>query len=241
MKQRIAITLFLLLGIGPAAIAQSQLGEIRGNVIDADSEESLPFVQVYVLNGETEVGSTIADETGSFKIKALPSGTYNVKISFTGYTAKLITNVDVQSNKIRWMKDLGLAEGVVISGYTVEAFETPLIEPEDPSAQTISAKQIENSPRIRDLSGLLSSISSDVKLTDNREISIRGSRPGSSAYFIDGVKQSTTVAPLPGRAIGRVTVYTGGIPASYGDVTGGVVIMETKSYFDLYNQRKAQE
>lgn len=241
MKQRIAITILLLLGIGPAAIAQSQLGEIRGNVIDADSEESLPFAQVYVLNGETQVGTAIADDAGNFKIKALPAGVYNVKISSTGFTTRLVTNVEVQANKIRWMKDESLAEGVEMGGVDVVAFITPLIEPEDPSAQTISAKQIENSPRIRDLSGLLSSISSDVKLTDNREISIRGSRPGSSAYFIDGVKQSTTVAPLPGRAIGRVTVYTGGIPASYGDVTGGVVIMETKSYFDLYNQRKAQE
>jgi len=29
--------------------------------------------------------------------------------------------------------------------------------------------------------------------------------------------------------------YTGGIPAKYGDTTGGVVILETLSYFDLYN------
>ena len=32
---------------------------------------------------------------------------------------------------------------------------------------------------------------------------------------------------------------TGGLPARYGDVTGGVVAIETKSYFDLYQQRNA--
>jgi hypothetical protein len=35
-------------------------------------------------------------------------------------------------------------------------------------------------------------------------------------------------------------VYSGAIPAKYGDTTGGVVVMETLSYFDLlreYNNR----
>ena len=41
---------------------------------------------------------------------------------------------------------------------------------------------------------------------------------------------------IPGIAVGSVKVYTGGIPAAYGDVTGGVIVVETKSYFD-YAQR----
>ena len=36
-----------------------------------------------------------------------------------------------------------------------------------------------------------------------------------------------------------ITIYTGGLPARYGDVTGGVVAIETKSYYDLYMQEKA--
>jgi outer membrane receptor protein involved in Fe transport len=43
---------------------------------------------------------------------------------------------------------------------------------------------------------------------------------------------------VPGSSIGGVTVYTGGIPAKYGDTTGGVIILETKSYFDLYREWK---
>jgi hypothetical protein len=27
-------------------------------------------------------------------------------------------------------------------------------------------------------------------------------------------------------------VYSGGIPAKYGDCSGGVIVIETKSYFD---------
>jgi outer membrane receptor protein involved in Fe transport len=42
-------------------------------------------------------------------------------------------------------------------------------------------------------------------------------------------------ARIPSSAIGSISVYTGGLPAKYGDTTGGVVVIETKSYMDLYN------
>jgi outer membrane receptor protein involved in Fe transport len=37
-----------------------------------------------------------------------------------------------------------------------------------------------------------------------------------------------------------VSIYTGGLPAKYGDTTGGVVAVETKTYFDFYNQKIAE-
>ena len=43
---------------------------------------------------------------------------------------------------------------------------------------------------------------------------------------------------VPGVSIGALEAYTGGIPAKYGDTTGGVIVLETKSYFDLYNAWK---
>jgi len=33
-----------------------------------------------------------------------------------------------------------------------------------------------------------------------------------------------------------VAVYTGGVPAKYGDCTGGVVVIETKNYLSLYQE-----
>jgi hypothetical protein len=59
--------------------------------------------------------------------------------------------------------------------------------------------------------------------------------------FIDGVKVVAGEVPnVPSTAIQNLTVYTGGIPAKYGDMTGGVVVIETKGYMDFYreSQRK---
>jgi hypothetical protein len=36
-------------------------------------------------------------------------------------------------------------------------------------------------------------------------------------------------------------VYTGGVPAKYGDTTGGVIVVETKSYLEEYNEKLRQE
>jgi outer membrane receptor protein involved in Fe transport len=58
-------------------------------------------------------------------------------------------------------------------------------------------------------------------------------------YFVDGMKVGSALSGVPNDAINSLSVYTGGLPAKYGDVTGGVVAIETKSYFDLYQQRNA--
>jgi hypothetical protein len=40
---------------------------------------------------------------------------------------------------------------------------------------------------------------------------------------------------VPAGAIAEIIVYSGGIPARYGDVTGGVVVITTKSYNMRHN------
>jgi hypothetical protein len=61
----------------------------------------------------------------------------------------------------------------------------------------------------------------------------RGARKGDMIYMIDGIK-ANDVVNVPSVSIGNMMVYTGALPAKYGDTLGGVVVVETKSYFDLY-------
>ena len=67
----------------------------------------------------------------------------------------------------------------------------------------------------------------------------RGARPENMCYYVDGMKVSDRLSGVPSEAINSISVYTGGLPAKYGDVTGGVIAIETKSYFDLWQQRNA--
>ncbi|NRA13170.1 MAG: von Willebrand factor type A domain-containing protein, partial [Crocinitomicaceae bacterium] len=61
---------------------------------------------------------------------------------------------------------------------------------------------------------------------ESGELNIRGARSDANTYYIDGVRVSN-FGNFPKSSIGEVRVYTGGIPANFGDVTGGVVSMST--------------
>jgi hypothetical protein len=58
-------------------------------------------------------------------------------------------------------------------------------------------------------------------------MSIKGSRSDASYYFIDGIKVRGS-SNLPKSAIEEVSVITGGVPASYGDITGGIISITTR-------------
>ncbi|OPZ99136.1 MAG: TonB dependent receptor [Bacteroidetes bacterium ADurb.Bin408] len=57
--------------------------------------------------------------------------------------------------------------------------------------------------------------------------SVRGAREEGTVTYIDGVKVRGS-SGIPQAAIDQVTVLTGGLPAQYGDATGGVVNITTK-------------
>ncbi|MNY28569.1 hypothetical protein D3C86_1625520 [compost metagenome] len=103
----------------------------------------------------------------------------------------------------------------------------------------LTKKDIQHMPAKFDAKQIVASMSSDIKLSDDGQLIFRGARKGDVINYIDGVKM-TDVQNVPSAALGYVMVYSGAIPAKYGDTTGGVVVMETLSYFDLlreYNNR----
>jgi outer membrane receptor protein involved in Fe transport len=102
------------------------------------------------------------------------------------------------------------------------------------------ASQFEDNPLRKNPVALIASSSPDIyKAPNSDELYFRGSRSDAMAYFVDGVKVPGRLSGVPPASIASITMYTGGLPARYGDVTGGVVAIETKSYFDLYMQSKA--
>ncbi len=103
--------------------------------------------------------------------------------------------------------------------------------PRDPNLQSVTqfeGKDIQNLPgrSVNDLAALSSGVyQSD---TENAAISIRGALPSSTQYIVDGVKVRGG-AELPKVAMDKVQIFLSGSPAEYGDFTGGVVVMESKS------------
>jgi hypothetical protein len=81
-------------------------------------------------------------------------------------------------------------------------------------------------------------LSSEFKLDDNlHQVSVRGASPDGNGYYVDGVKVLNTETVLRSRSINSLTIFKGHIPANYGDATGAIIAVETKSYFQLYHER----
>ena len=222
----------LFLGVGNLLNAQVPTGSISGKVFEKDSATAMPFAKVYVESQGTK-SFVLADENGRYKIDGLTPGVYFVGATFAGQKQARYSNVPVSPEGITFL-DLVMPRDSMLEEVKIVAYKIPLIDINIPKL-TISTEDIEHSPYIRNPLTMLTSVSSDVKMMEGTgQILIRGSRPGDAVYYIDGVKQ-TDMGTVPGVAIGSMEAFTGGIPAKYGDTTGGVVILETKSYFDLYN------
>lgn len=240
MKQLITI---LIVAVSHSLFSQGT-GEIRGVVMDKEFNQPIVGANVWVEYGGNKIG-TSTDLDGKFIIKPLTSGTYTIKYSFVGKKQHHLTGVTVKSDKIYFSDSIYL-ENNMLDGITIvcERPKIKLIDPEEPSKITLDSKEITAISSARSPGTLISIASGGAVKTsaDGEQVYFRGSRAGTMITFLDGVKiMDGNVPSVPLAAMKSYTVYTGGMPAKYGDTMGGVVVIETKSYFDLYNEHQAKQ
>ena len=237
MKNTKWMIALLALGFGSQASAQG-FGEIHGKVVDPDGNP-VEFGIVRAEQGGSITG-TETDAEGRFILKPLAAGEYDVKVQGIGFRPSEITGVRVDPGLIVRLKDVQLSS--LLGTVVVERvrWEEPLIRPDDPSRMVMTTAQIKTNAMRKDPVKMIASMTPGVtKSANSDELYFRGSRAGAMAYYVDGVKVTGTNPGVPSGAINSVSVYTGGLPAKYGDVTGGVVAIDTKSYFDLWQQRNS--
>ncbi len=226
----------ICLALGSASFGQVALGDVVGIVVSADSlHEPIVGAKPYIDDNNGSRYYAITDVDGSFRISAVPSGQYKMNIIYMGDTLKEVAvnvPIDGYDNLGEIMFESGFQEMMAIDVPGYDPNRIRLVYGELPVPE-MTAKEIARSPVKFDMSSLVAGMDSGVKRTDDGELVFRGARKGDMIYMIDGIK-SREISQVPSVAIGRVKVYSGGLPAKYGDTLGGVVVMETKSYFDLY-------
>jgi len=229
----------LIFGMG-SAFSQGATGEVIGEVLGTEGE-SVYGAHVYIDDVFGQRYQAKTDFDGRFRISAIPVGEYEMKIQLMGDTMSGIF-VDVPRDGFHNCGQIEFKSGFVqaIGQVVVSADQGLKLVDGNIPVTTMKAAEIQESALKFDVAGLVESMSSEIQKTANGELIIRGSRPGDMLYLIDGIK-TAQVGAMPSAAIGSLTVYTGGIPAKYGDTLGGVVAMETQSYFDLYRDWKSKQ
>lgn len=229
--------LFSALFVSITGFGQGAPGDVTGTVVDKNTQEILFGATVFIQDGERKYQDK-TNEEGRFRIAAIPAGEYSLNILNHGDTMQDIP-VKVTMDGITQLGKIEFSGIKLMKGVTVTANTVKLIDGFLPIKQ-LTGDDIDKSSQKFSIEGLATANNSDVRMTDDGELVFRGARKGDMIYMVDGVK-GREVTNIPSAAIGRMMVYTGGLPAKYGDTLGGAIVVETKSYFDLYREWEREQ
>lgn len=226
MLKRIAVLISIVCCVS-IAYAQTGQGTIKGKMIDKSTGEPLPFANVAVMNGGNIVGGAQTDFDGKYTITAVPPGKYNVQATYVGYQPIMMQGVVVTSDKITFL-DIKASQGVDLKEFEFVEYDVPLISKDQTSSGgTVTREDLAKMPG-RSATAIAQTVGGVYSKDDgSTDMNIRGSRAGGTDVYIDGVRVRGT-QNLPNSAIEQVSVITGGLPAEYGDATGGVVSITTR-------------
>ena len=230
-----------------SSLAMAQSGTLKGVITDAMTGESIPFANIVIEKNGNQSGGTTTDFDGNYTIKPVEPGTYTIKATFVGYGTVEVTGVIVSANKITF-QDVKLQQGVAIGEVKVIAYKKPLLDQDNLSGETKTAEEIVALPT-RNIASVAASTAGIYQRDEGDAVNVRGSRSDATEYYVDGIKVRGSLG-VPTSGIEQITVITGGVPAQYGDATGGIISITTKgpsnklfggiefessSLFDSYN------
>jgi len=180
--------LFIALIISVADLsAQSEGGVIRGKVVDATTNEPVPFASVVIWN--TTIGA-MTDFDGNFLFTGIKPGFAEVRVSSVGYKpyiseAVMVTNTnEVNLNIPLETTVVGISDVVIKASPFRKKIESPL------SARIISIEEIELNPGgNRDISKVIQSFPGVASTPAFRnDVIVRGGGPNENRFFIDNVE-----------------------------------------------------
>lgn len=224
MRIVVSLAAVLLLSV-TGALAQT--GEITGQVKD-DKKEGVFNATVAAYQNGKLVNGAASDFDGYYLIKPLNPGKYDIVVTYIGMDTTRITGVIVSADKITTLdldiapKDVKLLGGKEI----IITYKPPIVKKGNESENTVRSENIATLAT-RDVNAI-SSLSANVYQEDEKSgLSIKGAREDGTEYVIDGVRVRGSTK-VPAQGIEELTVITGGVPAKYGDATGGIISITTK-------------
>jgi outer membrane receptor protein involved in Fe transport len=228
--------LLLLLLLTASTAAAQTTSTIEGTVTDGTGAV-LAGAQVRV-SGITLVSerSATSDASGLYRVTALPAGDYTVTISAAGFATRTIA-LELTLNRLVvldvTMQVEGVEEAIEVSTPMVEARTTA-------TGATITPRQITELPvngrNYLDLLQLVPGVAINRQVDPNSDRSnpVLGERSGNNNFLIDGVSNKDTVNGGPSQQFNQETiaefqVLTNGYKAEFGQASGAVVNVITKS------------
>jgi hypothetical protein len=230
LKNKLFSILAITLLLAPIALSQSRdTGAIRGVITD-DQNAPLPGVNVTVSGGNLmRVRTSVSDASGEFRFPALPPGEYQVKAELQGFGTVIREKIRVNTT-VTLNVDIQLKAAAVAEEVTVIA-QSPTVDIKSTETASVTLgneilRNIPNSQFSTDIVNMAPGVTNDVAFGagDGRGIS----------YQMDGVgvgdpDGGTAWVFLDYNIIEEAKVMGIGLPAEYGNFTGVIFNIVTKS------------
>ncbi|MFQ6617018.1 MAG: carboxypeptidase regulatory-like domain-containing protein, partial [Fidelibacterota bacterium] len=179
--------------------------------------------------------TTTADGRGYFSFRGLPVGAYLLRVEMLGYPSYEISRIILNPGELRTFH-IPLRQGLV---ETIEVVaEKNLIDPHDTSEKDVIDAEYANglpliARRYQQILTLFPGVSNN-KGFSQAQYHIRGSRVRENGFRIDGATINDFVTGTFGlnvnqNAIERFELTPGGFQAEYGEQSGGIANIVTKS------------
>ncbi len=204
-------------------------GKITGQVIDQETGETLPGVNVAIVG--TQQGA-VTDNDGYYVILNIVPGTYELRASFLGFKTQVVQDVRVKINQTTTI-DFVLSESVIEGEEIVVTAERPIVQRDLTSSKvSISSKELELLP----IENFDDAVNLQAGVVDGH---FRGGRIGEVAYLVDGIPindsfDNSYAYQVENNSIQEVEVISGTFNAEFGQAQSGVVNIVTKDGGDKY-------
>tara|TARA_R110002124_G_scaffold120157_3_gene278042 strand:+ start:29590 stop:32259 length:2670 start_codon:yes stop_codon:yes gene_type:complete len=218
----IVVSLILVNGIKVSEV--NTTGKITGQVIEAETGETLPGATVSIVG--TQQGA-VTDADGYYIILNVSPGTYELKASFLGFKTQIVQEVRVKINQTTTI-DFTMSESVTQGEEVVVIAKRPIVQRDLTSSKaSISSKEMQIMPveNFNDVVNLQAGVV---------EGHFRGGRLGEVAYLVDGIPindsfDNSFAYQVENNSIQEVEVISGTFNAEFGQAQSGVVNIVTKN------------
>ncbi len=225
--------------VTPTALAQTTVSTIEGTIKDAQGSV---VAGANIVAKSATLGierTTTSDENGSYRIAALPAGTYSLSISHSGFATKNFDNIELTVNRTLKL-DIPLEVGTLETRVDVVA-EAQLLNPTTSSTgATVTPQQIREMPtngrNYLDLMQLVPGVvvNRQANVGSDNSTPVLGERAGNNNFLIDGQPNKDSVnggaaSQFNQETIAEFQVLTAGFRAEFGQASGAIVNVITKS------------
>ena len=221
-------------------IILAQTGTVRGDLIDDENGETIPFANILVA----ETGDGVStDLDGKFSIE-LPAGIYTFNVSYIGYADLSVSEIEVKDGEVsiinlRLLEESEVLDEIVVTAKAVRNTEAALmtIQKKAPGLLDGVTSQAFKRTGDGDVGAAIKRVTG-VSVEGGKHVVVRGLGDRYSKTILNGLdvpgldpdRNSVQLDIFPTNLVDNIIVYKSFTPDLPGDFTGGMVNIETKDF-----------